>query len=279
MRPAILALVALTTIAAPGRAAAQGPDLPPPNPRPRIEARRATAPIRLDGRLDEADWLAAPSIGGMTQVEPQTGSPSRYRASIRVLFDADNLYFGIFGGDSLGLAGIRVQDFKRDFDFGPNDFFAVTMDPTGAGKYNQAFQISPWGTMKDLEAFDGGQDFNEAWDGLWRSEVQRTDSGYTAELAIPWKTLRYVNDGRPWLLNFYRMARRTNEFSGWSPWARAITPHRTAYMGELVGLEPPPPSTNVRFRPYTIGEVTSEGTGARCEVPLGRYGGEVTWAP
>lgn len=215
----------------------------------------------------------------MTQVEPNIGQPSAHRATLRVLFDAEYLYVGIFAGDSLGLAGVRVQDFRRDYDFGPNDFFGITLDPTAAGKYNQAFQLTPWGTQKDVEAFDGGQDFNESWDALWRGQSARTDSGWTAEMAIPWKSLRYVPDGRPWLMNAYRIARRTNEFSGWSPWARATNPHRTAYMGELVGLEPPPPSTNIRFRPYSIGEITSEGAGANFERPIGRYGGEVTWAP
>ena len=278
MRSAIVT-VALAASLLPAVAFAQVVDVLPPHPRPRLEARRTTGPITLDGKLDEPDWLTAPRIEGMRQVEPNVGAPSHFPAKIRILFDADNLYIGIYAGDSLGLAGVRTQDFKRDFDFGPNDFMAVTFDPTAAGKYNQAFQVTPWGTQKDLEAFDGGQDFNEAWDALWRAQAQRTDSGWTAEMAIPWKSLRYVSDGRPWLMNFYRMARRANEFSGWSPWGRAFTPHRTAFMGELHGLEPPPPSTNVRFRPYTIGEVTSEGAGARFERPLGRYGGEVTWAP
>ena len=61
------------------------------------------------------------------------GAPSHFPAKIRILFDADNLYIGIYAGDSLGLAGVRTQDFKRDFDFGPNDFMAVTFDPTAAG--------------------------------------------------------------------------------------------------------------------------------------------------
>ncbi len=278
MRFAIIAL-ALAASLSPVALRAQGPDLPPPNPRLRLEAKRATGPITVDGKLDEPDWLTAPSIVRMTQVEPNIGRPSEHRATLRVLFDAEYLYVGLFAGDSLGLAGVRVQDFRRDYEFGPNDFFGVTLDPTAAGKYNQAFQLTPWGTLKDVEIFDGGQDFNESWDALWRGQSQRTDSGWTAELAIPWKSLRYVNDGRPWLMNAYRMARRTNEFSGWSPWTRASSPHRTAYMGELVGLEPPPPSTNIRFRPYSIGEITSEGTGASFERPLGRYGGEVTWAP
>lgn len=279
MRPTIPALAVGLLLAVAPAARAQGPDLPPPTVRPRLQAVRATGRIAVDGRLDEADWGRAPSIERMTQVEPETGKPSVHRAQVRVLFDDEHLYVGIFAGDSLGLAGVRVQDFRRDFEFGPNDFFAVTFDPVGAGKYNQAFQLTPWGTQKDVEAFDGGQDFNESWDALWRGASQRTDSGWTAEMAIPWKTLRYVNDGRPWLMNFYRMARRNNEFSGWSPWARALNPHRTAYLGELVGVEPPPPSTNVRIRPYGISEVTSEGAGARFDRPLGRAGGEVTWAP
>ena len=207
------------------------------------------------------------------------GVPSRYRSTIRVLFDGEHLYIGIYCADSLGAAGVRTQDFRRDFEFGKNDQMGVTIDAIGDGRYNVAFQVSPYGTQRDSEILDGGQAFSDAWDALWRASAVRTDSGWTAELAIPWSSLRYVPDGRAWHMNFYRVARRTNEMSGWVGWPRNVTMHRRAFMGEVTGLEPPPPTRNLRVRPYAIGEGVREGVGATHGEPAGRVGGEVTWAP
>lgn len=276
MRSAILAVAAVLALATAG-----GAQLAPDSPsgRPRLVSRRATSPITLDGTLDEPDWRAAPVIDGFQQVEPELGVPSRFRTVVRVLFDGENLYIGYYGADALGAAGVRLQDFRRDFEYGKNDQIGVTIDAIGDGKYNAAFSVSPYGTQRDVEAFDGGLAFNDAYDPLWRAAAERTDSGWTAELAIPWSSLRYVADGRPWHMNFYRLARRTNEQSGWVGWPRNFQMHRAAYSGEVTGIEPPPPARNLRVRPYTIGEAMREGVGARYGEPIGRFGGDVSWAP
>ena len=276
----LIAALAATAGTLPMAATAGAQAVAAPGPvRPSLRARRATGAIVLDGKLDEADWHAADSTASFRQVEPDHGSPSRFRSTVRVLFDEQFLYFGFWSADSLGAAGVRVQDFRRDFEYGKSDQIGVTLDAIGDGKYNAGFQVSPFGTQRDVEVFDGGQTYNEAWDALWYGTATRSDSGWTAELAVPWSSLRYVADGRPWRMNFYRIARRDNEISGWVSWPRNFTQHRPAYLGEVTGIAPPPPTRNVRVRPYVIGDAVREGVGAKYESPAGRVGGEITWAP
>ena len=284
MRSAIISLLSAALIAPfvtmpVARTACAQDVFAPPAVRPTLRARRATAPIELDGKLDEADWRAAEASAAFWQVEPDQGAPSRFRSTVRVVFDAEFLYIGFWSADSLGAAGVRVQDFRRDFEYGKNDQIGVTIDAIGDGKYNAGFQLTPFGTQRDVEVFDGGQTYNEAWDALWHGAATRTDSGWTAELAIPWSSLRYVADGRPWRMNFYRIARRANEVSGWVSWPRNFTQHRPAYLGDVTGIQPPPPTRNLRVRPYVIGDAVREGAGASYDKPAGRVGGEVTWAP
>lgn len=251
----------------------------PAGVRPRVTASRASAAILVDGRLDDAAWQGAQGIGDFRQIEPQEGSSARFASQVRMLFDDRNLYIAAWLPDSLGNAGIRVQDLRRKFDFSANDAFGVIIDPLHDGRNAVAFEVTPYGSLRDLQAFDGAQ-FNREWEGVWRARTQLTDSGWTAEIAIPWATLRYRIDGVPWGINFYRQARRANELSAWSPWPRAFNSARMAFAGEVAGLAPPPPKANIRVRPYAIGQSdrrgVQESTFERIETNVG---GELTWTP
>jgi hypothetical protein len=239
----------------------------------------AARPISVDGRLDEPDWLSAAPLTDFRQVEPEQGAPARFRTVVRVVYDATHLYIGAFCHDSLGARGVRVQDLRRKFDYYENDLFGLSLDALHDGRNSVAFQVTPYGTQRELQSYDGDT-FNEEWEAVWRVRTEITDSGWTAELAIPWSTLRYHNDGQPWNVNFYRRARRTNELSAWRPWPRNLNPYRMDFSARLEGLAPPPPRTNLRFRPYALLRGDRIGRGAAKSDSLSpSVGGELTWAP
>lgn len=259
--------------------AAQVPELPVPNERKSYVALRIATPIRLDGRLGEVVWQAAPVATGFRQVEPEQDAPARFRTEVRVLFDDQNLYFGVTSHDSAGRDGVRVQDLRRKFDYNNNDLVGISLDPLGDGRTAVAFQVTPYGSLRELQVLDD-QVYNRQWEAVWSARTEVTDSGWTAEIAIPWATLRYRNDGGPWGANFYRIARRENELSAWSPWPRQFTAYRVPYFGTLEGLVPPGSSSNIRVRPYVVGETVKSGADP---APLGdgavKAGGEVIWSP
>ena len=129
-------------------------DFRPPTVLQKIQARRTTGPITLDGVLNEPDWLNAPVLRGFKQVEPKQAEPAYFDTEVRILFDDKNLYIGIFAKDTIGRAGLRTNDLTRDFSFDNNDLVGIQIDPYNTRRNAIAFQITPYGNLRDLQSFD-----------------------------------------------------------------------------------------------------------------------------
>jgi hypothetical protein len=249
----------------------------------RAVARKTTAPPRIDGRLDDAEWAQAPRLGDFRQIEPDQRAPATLPTHVRVLFDDEMLYIGADLRDSAGADGVRVQDMRRDFDYAENDLFGVTIDPFGDGRVAIAFQVNPSGALRDLLVFDNLR-YDRDWDAVWRARTMVSDSGWTVELAIPWTSLRYGSGpATSWGFNVYRRARRINELSAWSPWPRAFQPYYMIYAGALDSLTPPPPTTNLRVNPYLVAASSREeravsSSTAPSTTQSAKVGGDLKWA-
>ncbi|MBL8959929.1 MAG: carbohydrate binding family 9 domain-containing protein, partial [Gemmatimonadetes bacterium] len=246
-----------------------------------LEATPTTAPIRMDGRLDEAAWATARVLTGFRQVEPRQGEPSRHHTEVRVLYDATNLYVGFLAHDSLGRAGVRVRDLRRDFDSRNNDFVGLIVDPFGDGRTAVGMEATAWGAMQDYQVFDGdGSTRNEAWDGQWQVRTHLREDGWSAELVIPWRMLRYPGGADRWRVNFFRRSRRDNEISAWGDWPRALDASRLEFGGSLGNLRPPASGRDLRIRPFVSGsDRAPRGGSGTPDVTRGQVGGEVLWAP
>jgi hypothetical protein len=251
--------------------------------RPSVRAVRVPdGSVRLDGRPDEAVWAGVPVAGGFRQVEPEAGAPAALATEVRVAFDGRALYVGAVMRDTVGAAGLRVRDLRRDFDYFDNDHFSVTLDPFGDRRNAVAFQVTPYGTLRDLQVRDGVT-ANRDWAGVWDARTAVSDSGWTAEIAIPWATLRYpaagsVGGTQTWGLQLSRNLRRSRELHAWSPWPRAFTPYHLAYAGTLTGVEPPPPGRNLRVQPYALAEAGRVGDGPLGDDAALKVGGDLKWA-
>lgn len=259
---------------------------PPPAVPPVVRAVRATSPITVDGRLDEAAWQAAPLLRNFRQVEPNQGQPAHPDTQVRIVFDAQSLYIGAFCLDSLGAAGVRVPDMRRDFDFFEHDLFGVGFDPFLTKRNVMSFQTNPYGAQRDLQVFDDNL-FDRDWDALWKVRTTRTDSGWVAEMQLPWATLRYPAGGKnptdttEWGINFVRLARRSNQTSGFPGWPRAYTNARMSYAAVVRGLEPPPAAANIRVQPYVVVQQDRRREAGDQPVDIDtkvKVGGDVKWA-
>ena len=202
-------------------------NFPPPEVQPVVVALRASGAINVDGRLDESDWSKGNAVEDFFRREPRQGGRIKYVTSVKFLFDDDNLYIGAWCKDSVGIKGIRVQDLRRDFEWGENDIFGISLDPQNLKQYAQVFLTTPYGNQRDLQNFNGNV-FDPGWNTLWRVRTQRTQEGYTAEFAIPFKTLRYdfPKNGEPveWGLTLVRYARRDIEVSTFPPYSSIVHP-------------------------------------------------------
>ena len=248
-----------------------------------VTAARATSAITLDGNLDEDAWRLATPVTDFFRMEPKQGGEVRFPTEVRILFDDENLYFGAYCYDSLGKDGVRVQDFRRDFTYGENDIFYFQLDPQNLKRFNVSFQATPLGTQRDLQVFNDAIRDND-WDALWRVRTEIHADGWSAEFAIPFKTLRYEQpaDGEAvsWGFTAARLARRAYEQTVFPPVPQAFSPYRMTYAARLEGLEVPKPAVNLRLNPYVLYDYETAGTDG-TEVTADdnvKIGGDVKWA-
>lgn len=271
--PRALALGWVLVMAMPVVLAAQQP--PSGEAIPRLRATRTSAPLRLDGRLDEPAWQQAEVLRQFTQVEPDAGQAAQLATEVRVVFDDEHLYVGWRVDEPDGAQGLRVQDLRRKFDYFTNDLVGLSLDPLGDARNAYAFQVTPYGSLRDLHVLDGTF-FNRQWQAHWQARTVIEHDHWSAEVAIPWTVLRYSAGTTQMRANFHRIARRTNEMSAWVPWPRAMNAYRMDFSGWIDGLAPPPPRTALAVRPYVTGSRSRVGDQTQR---LGDVGGEVLWQP
>lgn len=282
--PKRLVLAFLLVGALPAFAQQDATVFPPDSIKKEAKATKITRHLRVDGRLDEAEWALAQPISRFVQVEPFQQQPASHDTEVRLLYNHDYLYIAARLRDSLGRRALRVPNLRRDFDYGGSDQFGVALDGFHDQRNAMAFMTNPYGSQRDLLCFDDAI-FDVDWDARWRVRTTRTDSGWVAEIALPWKTLRYArfapgDTAQTWGINFYRNRRATNELTVWAPVPRAFSPVRMNYAGQLTGLQPPPPRPNVQAMPYLLvsddrytgSEIGRPGTTAL------KAGGELKWA-
>ncbi len=279
MRNYITALLLIIALLA---GAQQEENFPPPEEAPVVEATKVSGAINVDGHLDEADWQRGEGVTDFFRREPRQGGPIKYDTQVKFMFDDKFLYIAAWCKDSVGVKGIRVQDLRRDFDWGENDIFGVGLDPQNLKQYAQVFQTTPYGNQRDMQNFNGNT-FDTGWNTLWRVRTQRTADGYTVEMAIPFKTLRYNSPipGEPleWGVTLVRYARRDIEISTYPAIPQSFTPYRMTYAARLTGVEVPPPSANIRAEPYTLFqyEEVDDGTTKTSNRDF-KVGGDIKWA-
>lgn len=254
----------------------------PDSIRRQIEAVKIEGNLKIDGSLADKEWRFAKPSSRYVMVEPHQGASPNHETDIRILYNKQYLYAGFFAKDSLGKKAIRAIDFKRDFYFAAHDLVNITFDAFNDKRNGMAFSSNAYGVQRDLLTLDDTY-FDVEWDGLWRVRTNRTDSGWYAEFAIPWATLRYPRSDSPyqdWGFNSYRIRRLTNELTAFSPFPRSFGVSRLEYAGILKGLQPPPPKTNIRVQPYllTSWERQKEDDIVNRRLTNVKTGGEVKWA-
>jgi hypothetical protein len=230
-------------------------DIFPPDPvKKTIKATKIEAKLNIDGELDEPEWLSAEIIKDFIEQDPVQGVPAKKETVVRLLYNKNFLYMGVICYDSVGRNKYRALNLRRDFSAANSDFFAIAIDGYNDERNAVMFGMNPYGAQRDLLSFDDNY-YDPDWDGLWTVRTQRTDTAWIAEVAIPWKTLRYrgtMDSLQTWGLSFGRISRGSNEISGWPAFPRAFGGLRMAYAGKLIDLEAPKPPTNIRVQPYLL---------------------------
>ncbi|MDG1941978.1 MAG: DUF5916 domain-containing protein [Flavobacteriaceae bacterium] len=217
--------------------------------------------IVLDGHLDESIWELADVAENFSMILPQDDRKATQFSEVRMAYDDKNIYLAVIFFNNTIKGDYVVESYKRDFSFGKNDNFLVAIDPFNNMTTGFAFGLNAYGAQWDGTMYDGRSvDLN--WDTKWYSEVAFDEKKWTAEIAIPFKSIRYNDNLEQWGISFSRLDLKASEKSGWTPVPRQFPSITMAYSGVLEWDNPPPTQgSNISFIPYLSGEMDSPQKG------------------
>jgi hypothetical protein len=230
-----LRLAAVVIWLAPQAVAAAAPQESPArststaSPRPTLTAVRAVKPPNVDGRLDDPIWGDTPRVATFVQERPVEGAPATEQTEVQIAYDDERMYLSIYAhySDPSLIRANRVDRDRTDND----DTVTVYIDPFLDQQRAYVFSVNGYGVQRDalLSAgtsggSSGGGD--TSWNALFVSAGQLVDDGWTAEIAIPFKSLRYPARGNGeshrWGFQIEREIRTKNETVHWAPISRNV---------------------------------------------------------
>ena len=232
--------------------------------------------IRLDGQLDENVYFTVPAITGFIQQSPDEGAPATEETQAWILFDADNIYVAARVWDSAPPSQWVANEMRRDTrQLRQNDTFAVILDTFYDRRNGVAFYTNPLGAIADFQITNEGNP-NSDWNPIWDVRTGRFDGGWTVEMEIPFKSLRYrPGPAQVWGVQLRRNVRRKNEWAYITalPISAGSGPggiFRVSDAGTLVGLDAPSGSANLEIKPYGIGGISTNLAASEPTVNAGR---------
>lgn len=215
-------------------------------------ATRASGPIVIDGRFDEESWASAPPVSNLIQRDPVEGAQPSERTEIRILYDNQHIYFAVTCYDS-DPSGIVATELRLDDEMETDDIFEIMLDTFHDHRNGYRFRVNPLGTRHDQSVGNEGESRNLNWDEKWYASARITEEGWVAEIAIPFKAVRFASgNGSTWGLNFHRTIMRKNEEIFWAGYTRGYTFTKISGSGHLQGLEDIE-GFRYRIKPYVAG--------------------------
>ena len=240
--------------------------------RPTTEAHFLDKPPTIDGEvLQDADWKQIQAFGDLVQIQPNVGQQATENTEIRIAYTASTLYLAVVCYDEKP-EELVVTDARRDASLDDTDAFIFILDTYRDRQNGFVFGTNTLGVEYDAQVDNEGQGnfsanrqqrgmiggFNLNWDASWEVKTQVGDFGWSAEFAIPFRTLRFRSgEDQVWGINFRRNIRKTNEIDYWASLPLGFNLNRLSMAGTLTGLNLKNPG-NLKVIPYVLGQVAKD---------------------
>ena len=239
-----------------------------------VRASRIPEPLTLDGELNESWYQTVLAIDGFVQQEPVENAPASEKTEAWIFFDEANLYVAARNWDSQP-GRMVVNELRHDSsNLIQNENFGVVLDTFHDRRNGFWFLVNAAGGMLE-EVFFDERNPSRDWNTVWDARTSRFDRGWTIEIRIPFKSLRYrPGAGQAWGIQLRRIIRWKNERTWLAPVPQSfgITPFRVSAAATLVGLETPPLAKNLEIKPYAIGRVITDRTARPAPITNDRSG-------
>ena len=222
-----------------------------------MRATRLDGPLDFDGRLDDAIYERVPGVGDFIQALPLEGEPATEDTEVWIFYDDEAVYIAGRCFDSQPERMVATEMRRDNFGIFNNENLAVIFDTFYDRRNAFFFYMNPIGGFFDGLIVDE-RNVNRDWTAVWDSRAATFEGGWTMEMRIPFKTLRYAGGGpQVWGINFRRVVRWKNEISYLTGVPAALGPRaitKVSSAGTLVGLVAPASSRTVEVKPYLIGD-------------------------
>ena len=272
MRRALLVVAAVwpvhaaaqTLVPALSQTAAQGPLLTrDENRKATIRAIRLRDPLRVDGVLDDSVYSDVPPISDFIQTMPRENAVPTEKTEAWVAFDQTTFYVSARCWDSAPPEQWVANEMRRDTaQLRQNDQFGAIIDTFHDRRNGYIFYANPIGGMSDIAVTDEGNP-NQDWNPVWQARTGRFPGGWTIEIAIPFKSIRYrAGPNQSWGIQLRRGVRRKNEWHYTNPLPLAMGGAQGSFRisagATLVGLDLPEASRNIEVKPYAISRLSTD---------------------
>lgn len=242
------------------------------NERPSVSAQYIeTAPL-IDGEvLGEEYWKAVTPVTDLWQIQPNSGQAASEKTEVYISYTNTTFYIAIVCHDAEP-DKLVVSDARRDASLDNTDSFIFLVDTYHDGQNGFIFGTNSQGVEYDAQVNNEGQGnfnvnrqqggiiggFNINWDASWEVKAKVGTFGWSAEFAIPLRTLRFKSgENQSWGFNFRRNIRKSNEIAYWAPMPIQFDLNRVSMAGELTGLNLKNPG-NLKVIPYVLGQVARD---------------------
>jgi hypothetical protein len=267
----LLIVGALAAILAPTVAKAQTPDA-----RVTVRAVRVDTPLDIDGRLDEAFYVATEPNTNLIQTEPSPGEAITEKTEFWIAYDLQNLYvvWRCWESQPERIVGTEL---RRDSNLivSANDNVAFGLDTFHDRRNSAIFVVGPDGGRVDGQV-TGERQWAPDWNPVWDVVAERFDGGWIVEAAIPFRSLRYTpGSSSPWGFTARRMSRWKNEIAYLTPvpdGSATASIMWSSFYADLIGIETPPARKNIEVKPYVTRSAISDR--ASTEHPTDNFTGD-----
>lgn len=228
-----------------------------------VRATRLSEPIVIDGRLDEEVYARVPSFGDFVEQDPHEGRPAENKSEVWVFFDDQNVYVSLRFWHAQPDT-IVANEMRRDGQpiFSTNDNVGITFDTFLDHRSGYYVNTNALGALRDALIMDENRNYSLDFNLVWNVRSRRFDRGWTSEIVVPFKSLRYpAGRHQVWGFNVQRIDRGMNVFSyltpmpisygGWGIW-------KPSMEATLVGIEAPAGGGRFEVKPYALSSVTMD---------------------
>ena len=243
-----------------------------------IRAVRVTAPMHVDGKLDEAVYASVQPASNFIQMEPNGGETATEKTEVWIFYDQDNVYVSVKAWERAPERTIANEMRRDSGNIRQGDSVGFGFDTYRDRRSSFQFEANALGARTDGQSTNERQ-YSADWNPVWNLVAGTFDGGWTIEAAIPFKSIRYAPGT---VQDWGFQARRTNKWKNEIAYLTKVPPafgmgradFSASLYASVIGLEAPPLTRNIELKPYAIGSLTTDNVAspARSNVLDGDVG-------